>query len=108
MERYDFSVSRGGTFTKVLRIKEDGAVKDLTGYTAKSQVRENPDGGMLICEMTTAIDAGNGIITLTIPAATSAEIKSGAYCWDLKLTDAGGLVAYYIGGKFMIVPTVTE
>ncbi len=108
MERYDFMLSRGGTFGVPLRFKENGVPIDLTGYSARSQVRENPDGGKLICEMETSITGAEGLVTLTIPASVSAAIPSGAYCWDLKLTDGSGVVSYDIGGRFTVFPTVTE
>ncbi|MBR6090712.1 MAG: hypothetical protein IKP86_12315 [Anaerolineaceae bacterium] len=55
MERYDFEVKRGETFSKLLTVKRGEETADLTGYTARSEVRENPDGGKLLCEITAAV-----------------------------------------------------
>lgn len=108
MDRWDLYLSRGATLSQEMMFKENGAVIDLTGYTARSQVREEPDGGALICEMMTAVYGPTGTVIITIGAETSAGLASGVYCWDLKLTAPGGVTEYYIGGQFTVQPTVTE
>ena len=108
MEIYELSMHRGATFHKVLKFKKNGEPVDLTGYTAKSQIRVCPDGGELIAEMQTAISAQSGRVDLVIPASVSAGIASGVYAWDVRLTSPLTIVEYYIGGKFRVLPSVTD
>ena len=108
MERHDLTMSRGATFHRVLRFKQNGEPVDLSGYTAKSQVRVCPDGGELIAEMEATVTALSGRVDLVIPASVSAEFESGVYAWDIKLTSPYTVVEYYIGGKFTVLPTVTD
>lgn len=108
MEVYDFTVSRGGTFRAMLRFKQDGEPMDLTGYTAKSQVRVCPDGGELVAEMSAIVDPEESVVTLTIADEVTAGIASGVYVWDMKMTDPDGITRYYLGGQFSVLPTVTS
>lgn len=108
MQKYDLMCQKGATFRKVLRLKQDGAVMDLTGWSAASQVREFPDGGPLLASMDISIVPEEGKMVLTIPAETTAGFTVSLYAWDLKATDADGIVRYYVGGKFEVIPSVTE
>ena len=40
MQKYDLVCQKGATFRKVLRLKQGGVPIDLTGWSARSQVRE--------------------------------------------------------------------
>lgn len=108
MERHDFELHRGATFHKVLRFKRNGEYVNLTGYTAKCQVRDYPDGGELLTEMTAAVSPLSGRVDLVISASVSAGFESGVYAWDVRLTSPASVVEYYLGGKFSVLPSVTE
>ena len=108
MEIYDFSMHRCATFHRMLRFRKNGEPVDLTGYTAKCQVRECPDGGALLCEMECAITPAAGRVDLLIPASVSSGFTSGVYAWDIRLTSPLSVVEYYLGGAFRVMPSVTE
>ena len=108
MEVYDFSVKRGATFSVSLRFKQSGSVMDLTGYSVKSQVRVCPDGGALVAEMSAAVTPEEGLVVLSIADEVTAGMESGLYAWDMRMTDPEGNTRYYIGGKFAVLPSVTE
>lgn len=84
---------------------------DLTGYSAKMQVRKAP-GSPVILELSNTntfitFDALNGVINLLVPASITANLAAGIYKYDLDLTDAGGFVTRFIYGNFEIVGTIT-
>jgi len=108
MERHDLSMHRCASFHRILKFKKKGVPVDLTGYTAKCQVRECPDGGKLLTEMTAVISPQSGRVDLFISAADSEKFESGAYAWDVRLSSPANIVEYYLGGKFMVLPSVTE
>ena len=108
MEIYDFSMHRGATFHRALLFRKGGEVLYLTGYEAKCQVRECPDGGALLCEMECTITPAAGRIDLLIPASVSSGFTSGLYAWDIRVTSPASVAEYYLGGAFKVLPSVTE
>lgn len=84
---------------------------DLTGYTAKMQVRKAPTAP-LILELSTAntyitLGGVNGLINLVVPANVTASLPPGKYKYDLDLTDTNAFVTRFIQGNFEIVGTIT-
>lgn len=108
MEIYDIKLKRGATFHRTLLFKRDGEAVDLTGYEAKCQVREAPDGGKLLAEVECIVSPSAGRVDLLIQASVSAGFESGIYAWDIRVTSPASVVAFYVGGKFIVLPSVTE
>lgn len=109
MEFYDLSVRQGETFRQELVFKDSaGQVMDLTGCTGYSQVRPDPDSDDLICSMTVTIDGAAGTVVLTIAADVTKTIPAGCYAYDFAMKDANDVIRYYLGGKFGVIPVVTE
>ena len=108
MEIYDFELHRGATFHMVMRIKRNGEPLDLTGYEAKCQGREHPDGGGLLAEVSTEIIPLAGRVDLLIPSSVTSGFESGVYAWDIRQTSPESIAEYYVGGKFTVLPSVTE
>jgi hypothetical protein len=84
---------------------------DITGYTAKMQVKKKV-GAPLVLELSTAnqritLDPTNGILNLVVSAADTALLVPGLYRYDLDLTDQAGFVTRFIQGAFEIVGTIT-
>ena len=109
MVQHDYSVKKGETFDRTLFFTSfDGTIIDLTGRTAKCQIRENADALEVISEVECTIDPEAGSIKLLIPAEETALIPTGCYVYDLKTTDVSGITRYYIGGYFDVLPSVTK
>ena len=84
---------------------------DLTGYTAKMQVRKE-SGTALIVELSTAnsriiIDPLLGKITLSISATDTNNLAAGMYKYDLELTSSTGFVIRFIQGQFEVIGQIT-
>lgn len=108
MEKYDLKIHRSETFNRTIRLKKNDQPIDLTGYSAKCQVRDCPDGSELICDMDTSISPAEGKISLRISSEITKLIQPGTYAWDLKINDSDGNSTYYLGGKFIVFPSVTK
>ena len=59
----------------------------------------------IICTITSAI---NGEITMSLPANTTANIKSGRYLFDLETVDTNGTVSRVLEGIITVTPEVTR
>lgn len=109
---YDMETRQGETFRQMIRLVDiSGNVIDLSGKTAKAQVRVTPKATALIAEMSTSLSVAKGTITFSLSAAQTANIPVGHYAYDVCTYETvSGVVnvRYYIGGKFEVRPSVTE
>ena len=111
----DLKMWQGATWNYEL-VWEDGnpsAPVDLTGYTAKMQVRIIKPASKVILELTSLLGGGitlggvDGTIDLDLSAADTAEIPAGRYVYDLEMTD-GSIVTRLIEGAFVVSGGVTR
>lgn len=91
---------------------DDGEVLDLTGYSARMQIRDSAGGDFLLDELTSAVDdgivLGLGSITLERGPGATTDYPVGAYVYDLQVTDANDVVQVWFEGAFTVVQGVTE
>jgi hypothetical protein len=108
-------IDQGATYSQRLVYKtgEPATPADLTGYTARMQVRETVDAEAVLLELTTengriAIEPLAGAITLQLSATETAALawRSGVY--DLELVSAGGVVRRLAHGNVAVRPEVTR
>ena len=78
---------------------------DLTGATAKSQIRDRPQG-TVVSDLVCAITLPN-IVLVTLTSAVSHTLPAKG-AWDLQLTYASGDVGTPVGGNVSVTPDVTD
>lgn len=115
--KLNLTIEKGATFTRVLtwstRDETTGITTpvDLTGYTARSQFREEIDSSTAFISLTStsgiALGGATGTITLTISAATTAALIPESGVWDLELV-SGDIVTRLVEGKVRLIPEVTR
>lgn len=100
---YDFIIEQGSTFTRTITYTDSaGEAIDLTGYTARMQIRETKESNSVLAELTTensgiTIVGATGTITLLITAAVTAKMSFSKAYYDLELID-GAVVTRLIEG----------
>lgn len=120
---YALKIEQGATFslTVTWQIDAAGTPQNLTGYTAKLEIRDRPDTtGTLIFRFATSPAAGEGTITLggaagtvtlaasaTLTGALTATVQDDLF-YDLELTSGSGTVTRLLQGKVTVVPQVTN
>jgi hypothetical protein len=110
---YDLCVQQGATFRRVITWKADGALVNLTGYTARMQIRATAEASTALIELTTengriALGGSAGTITLTISATDTAALTSGRGVYDLELVSGSGIVTRLLQGAVTISRNVTR
>ena len=117
---YNMLIEQGTTFVRAFTLQypdleEDPSGEtyvdyDLTGYTARMQIRRTIDSTSIMLTCTTEngrISIEDGTITLTIPAnVTSTLTSSGVY--DIEIIDGSGIVSRVVQGTMTLSPEVTR
>jgi hypothetical protein len=85
---------------------------NLTGYTARMQVRPDYTSQTLIVNLSVGngivITGPTGAIAITINAAETATISAGTYLYDVELVAPDATVQRLLEGKFVVTPEVTR
>jgi hypothetical protein len=111
----DLKMWQGATWNYEL-IWEDGnpsAPVDLTGYTAKMQVRATKADTKVILELTSLLGGGItlggalGTIDLDLNAGYTRWVPAGRFVYDLEMTN-GATVTRLIEGAFVVSGEVTR
>jgi hypothetical protein len=110
---YDILIEQGATFSQVITYKDNGVAVNLTGYTARLQVRATLESASTLIELTTAngriaLGGAAGTITLTIAAADTAALTAGRGVYDLELVSGSGIVTRLLQGVATISRNVTR
>jgi len=105
---------QGDSFSKTFlwRDKETQVPIDLTGYSARMQVRKRLTSSSYFVEITdgagiTLGDADGTILIEMLPTQTNL-IDVGNNVYDLELTDTGGVVTTLFGGTFALAADTTR
>ena len=107
-------IEQGTTFNPVFTYKDSlGAVIDLTGYTARMQIRLKKTSTAFIHEITTAgsgITLGGvlGTITLLITDVETAAFTFTTGVYDLEIISAGGIVTRLLEGTASLSKEATK
>jgi hypothetical protein len=110
---YDILIEQGATYSQVITYKDAGVAVNLTGYTARMQVRATLESASTLVELTTAnsriaLGGTAGTISLTIAAADTAALTAGRGVYDLELVSGSGIVTRLLQGVATISRNVTR
>jgi hypothetical protein len=110
---YDILIEQGATYSQVITYKDNGVAVNLTGYTARMQVRATLESASTLVELTTAnsriaLGGTAGTITLTISATDTAALTAGRGVYDLELVSGSGIVTRLLQGVATISRNVTR
>lgn len=124
--KYDMTMWQGGTFGLTITVKSaNGAVQNLTNYTARMQVRSTYDTGTIAESLTTSngeitIDGPNGNLTLALSATRTANLAVDLsqevgctppktdYVYDLELVSSSNVVSKLLFGEVWVYGEVTR
>ena len=107
--RTDLAIQQGADYAATVTVEYiDGTAVDLTGWSAKAQLRNgsadcNPE---VIYEIGTTISLPDQVI-LNIPHVTTATLK-GRYAWDLDLTSPEDAITTVLAGNANVTPEITR
>ena len=90
--RYDLIIDQGADFALQLTVKEDGSAKNISdsSWSIRAQLRSSSEAGSSQAFTTSKVDGVNGVISMSLPHATSTAMTAGTYKYDLELFDNSG------------------
>lgn len=113
---HNFTCEQGATFRRTVTwTDEDGVAINLTGATARMQVRNTYDSASTILSLSSTgaspaitISAVNGRLTIVISASTTASLVVGPKVYDLEVVQSNAEVTRLIEGQFIVSAEVTR
>lgn len=118
--KHNFICEQGATFNPVITWREPTAEDgtpgdpiDLTGYSARMQVRPSVASTTVVISLTTengriSLGGANGEIELLIEDEDTANLPPASYKYDIELESSGGVVTRLLKGSFKVDPEVTR
>jgi len=112
----DLTIYKGSTFVKIIQWKTGtpAVAVDLTGCTARMQIRKNPCDSVVLDTLTTEnnkiviTDARDGKFEIRISAEISSAYSFISGVYDLELVFPNGTITRVIEGGLTAVPEVTK
>ena len=113
--KYNIIADQGATFSRTVTwLGSNGQPINLSGYTARMQVRQRYVSTSTVLSLTSSPAAGislgtsNGEITITVSASSMAAVEAGEYRYDLELISGSGVVTRLLMGSFTVQAEVTR
>lgn len=104
----DQYLEQGSTFISQLTLADAyGNPYNLTGFTITSHAKKSYiTSNVAIVFNTSITNANNGIVTLSLDAAVSANVPYGKYVYDVIANNAG-IITRVLEGQVFVAPGIT-
>ena len=110
---YDISTEQGSSLSRVVTYSDaNSSPINLTGYTARMQVRPRASSGYTYLTLTRpsgglTLGGTTGTITILVDGSVTSAIPAGDYVYDLEVVN-GAYVDKVMGGDFTLSAEVTR
>lgn len=109
---YDIIIDQGSDFSLGITVKDDAnQPRDLTGYSARSQMRDERSSEEIAATFTCSVDPDptTGKITMALPNSVSKNVPAGSYYYDVEIFTQNDVnVTRILQGKVRVTPEVTR
>ena len=102
----NISIDQGSTFSTTINLTDDsGNPLDLSAYSAQAQMRTSYASVNAITFSTTL---ANGVVSLSLNAATTSTLTRSRYLYDVQLIDSSNNVTRVLEGTVYVDPAITH
>ena len=108
--KYNISIDQGSDYATDITISDSGTVKNLTGYSARAQLRSTIASDTLEASFVCPIaDPTTGVVNISMTNAVSKLLNPQTYVYDLEIhTAADAFVQKILYGTVKVAPEVTR
>lgn len=108
----NFLCPQGSTFRKTVTYKIDDVPVNLTGYSARLQVRETHYSTSTVASLVSGsgitLGGSAGTVDILIDDEVTKDFPAGTWVYDLEVESSGGITDRLIEGSFIVTPEVTR
>ena len=103
-------INAGATFSQQFDLaqSDDSSPLNLTGYTIAAQIRKHAGSSNPTAFTTTAMDAINGLLLISLTPVQTAALKTGRHVYDIVITDSAGDKTRVVEGSVLVREGVTK
>lgn len=106
---YNLFIDQGTTFSANVTVKDrTNTVRDLTGYTSRSQMRRSHYSSNSVSFTTSIGTPTSGNVTLTLTDAATANLKPGRHVYDVEIISSANVIERIYEGIVTVYPEVTR
>ena len=107
--KHNFTLEQGSTFNREITVQENNQALNLTGYSARMQMRSTHDSSTIALTFTASVsNAAQGKIQLSASATNTAAVEEGMYVYDLEIESGSSGVTRLLEGQVTVTPEVTR
>lgn len=106
----NLAIDQGTTYSVTVQVTDTtGTARDLSGYTARSQMRRSYYTTSNTAFTVDILNPGEGEITLSLTSSQTSGLKIGRYVYDLELvSNTTSAVERIIEGIVTVYPEATK
>lgn len=103
-------IDQGADFATTVTVTDvDNNVVDLSGYTARGQIRKHYTSSTAIAfSITFNSPRSGGELVLSLSNTQTANMEAGRYVYDVELITSANVVSRLVGGIATVTPEVTR
>jgi len=106
---YNIRVLQNSTFKIRITVRDSASNPiNLAGYVIDADVKGYLDEAFITTFSIAMVDAANGVFDLQLLPATTVNLETGKYGWDLSLTSSGGERYYWLKGELTVELTYSR
>lgn len=105
----NLTIDQGSDFSSTITVEDtNSGVADLTGYTARGQVRKTYTSTTSYDFTASVSSATQGQVSIKLTSDVTSTMKAGRYVYDVEIISSAGAVTRVIEGQVEVTPRVTR
>lgn len=118
-DNYDLTIDQGADWFWTIRWKvgstqKTAVAKDVTGYSARMQIRRTHSSATAMLSLTSQPNGGivvggvNGTFSVRITPTQASALQPGKNVYDFEVIDTAGTITKLARGTITVIPEVTR